>query len=164
MILSVSRQTDIPNYYSDWFLNRVREGFLYVRNPMNPHQISEIDLSPEAVDCMVFWTKNPSPMLGQLQELGDYPFYFQFTLTGYGEDVEPGLPDKRSELIRTFQELSRQIGSDRVIWRYDPIFLNVRYTAEYHKKAFGEIASCLKGYTHRVVSVFWIFMPRPGGI
>ena len=60
MILSVSRRTDIPNYYSDWFYNRIREGFLCVRNPINPHQVSRIDLSPEVVDCIVFWTKNPA--------------------------------------------------------------------------------------------------------
>lgn len=160
MILSVSRRTDIPNYYSEWFLNRIREGFLYVRNPMNPHQISEISLSPDMVDCIVFWTKNPAPMLGRLEELRDYPFYFQFTLTGYGRDVEPQLPDKRSELIGTFQKLSRQIGSDRVVWRYDPIFLNERYTVEYHRKAFGEIAASLKGYTHRAVISFLDFYVR----
>jgi len=160
MILSVSRRTDIPNYYSDWFLNRIREGFLYVRNPMNPHQISEIDLSPDVVDCMVFWTKNPAPILGRLRELEDYPFYFQFTLTGYGRDIEPRLPDKRSQLVRTFQELSRQIGSDRIIWRYDPIFLSERYTAEYHKKAFGELAASLKGYTRRVVISFLDFYAK----
>jgi len=127
---------------------------------MNPHQISEIDLSSDVVDCIVFWTKNPAPMLERLGELEGYPFYFQFTLTGYGKDMEPGLPDKRSELIPTFQELSRQIGSDRVIWRYDPIFLNELYTAEYHRKAFGEIAASLRGYTHRVVISFLDFYAR----
>ena len=74
MILSASRRTDIPNYYSDWFLNRLGEGFLYVRNPMNPRQVSEIVLSPETVDCIVFWTKNPEPMMNRLGELKNYPF------------------------------------------------------------------------------------------
>lgn len=160
MILSVSRRTDIPNYYSDWFLNRMQEGFLYVRNPMNPYQISRISLSPDVVDCIVFWTKNPAPMLGRLWELKDYPYYFQFTLTGYGKDIEPYLPDKRTELIPIFQELSRQIGSERVIWRYDPILINERYTAEYHRRAFGEIAASLKGYTHRVVVSFLDFYAK----
>lgn len=95
MILSASRRTDIPAYYSEWFLNRMKEGFLYVRNPMNPHQISRIDLSPEVVDCIVFWTKNPADMMGRLGALERYPYYFQFTLTGYGKDMEPNLPDKR---------------------------------------------------------------------
>lgn len=84
MILSVSRRTDIPNYYSDWFLNRIKEGYLYVRNPINVHQISKIILSPEVVDCIVFWTKNPEPLLARLDELDEYKYYFQFTLTGFG--------------------------------------------------------------------------------
>ena len=68
MIVSASRRTDIPNYYSEWFLNRIKEGCLYVRNPMNMHQISRISLSPEVVDCIVFWTKNPEPMFPRLDE------------------------------------------------------------------------------------------------
>ena len=78
MILSASRRTDIPNYYSEWFMNRMKEGYLYVRNPMNFHQISKIDLSPKAVDCIVFWTKNPLPMMDRLEELKAYHYYFQY--------------------------------------------------------------------------------------
>ena len=154
MILSVSRRTDVPNYYSDWFINRIKEGFLYVRNPMNAHQISRIDLSPEVVDCIVFWTKNPGNMIDKLDCLQDYAYYFQFTLTGYGKDIEPNLPSKREELIPTFQRLSEIIGKDKVIWRYDPILVNERYTAEYHLKAFEEIASKLAGYTEKVIISF----------
>ena len=151
MILSASRRTDIPNYYSEWFINRIREGFLYVRNPMNAHQVSKINLSPDVIDCIVFWTKNPINMLGKLEELKPYMYYFQFTLTGYGRDVELNLPHKREVLIPTFQRLSEQIGKERVIWRYDPIFLSDRYTVEYHIKAFEEIAASLAGYTDKVV-------------
>lgn len=154
MILSVSRRTDVPNYYSDWFLGRMKEGFLYVRNPMNARQISRIGLSAEVVDCIVFWTKNPAALLERLDELKEYPFYFQFTLTGYGKDVEPGLPDKREVLIPTFQRLSEKVGAQKVIWRYDPIFLSPRYTLEYHLKAFEEIAHSLAGYTRRAVISF----------
>lgn len=154
MIVSASRRTDIPNYYSDWFFNRMREGFAYVRNPMNPHQISKISLSPEVVDCFVFWTKNPANMLERLEELQAYPYYFQFTLTGYGRDVEPGLPDKRREVIPTFRRLAEKIGKQRVIWRYDPIFVNARYTREYHRKAFEEIAGSLAGCTRKVIISF----------
>lgn len=110
MILSVSRRTDIPGYYSEWFYNRLKEGFLYVRNPMNPHQISQIDLSPDVVDCIVFWTKNPEKMMADLEALKKFQFYFQFTLTGYGRDIEPGLPDKRSHMIPVFRSLSDRIG------------------------------------------------------
>lgn len=154
MILSVSRRTDIPAFYSEWFFNRLKEGFLYVRNPMNAHQISQIDLSPELVDCIVFWTKNPGGMLGQLEELERYPCYFQFTLTGYGRDLEANLPDKRRVLIPCFQQLSRSVGKERVIWRYDPIALNERYTMDYHQRAFLAIADSLAGYTEKAVISF----------
>ncbi len=154
MILSVSRRTDIPNYYSDWFLNRVKEGFLYVRNPRNPRQISRIDLSPEGIDAIVFWTKNPANMIDRLEELSEYPYYFQFTLTGYGTDVEPNLPKKREELIPIFQRLSEKIGKEKVIWRYDPILISSKYTMDYHLRAFGEIADSLSGYTEKVIISF----------
>lgn len=154
MILSVSRRTDIPNYYSDWFFNRIKEGYVYVRNPMNAHQVSRIALTPELVDCIVFWTKNPEPMLDRLDELAPYPFYFQFTLTGYGRDIECNVPHKRERMIPIFQELSRRIGRERVIWRYDPIFFTRRYTPEYHLKAFGQIAEALRGYTAKCVISF----------
>lgn len=154
MILSVSRRTDIPNYYADWFINRIKEGFLYVRNPMNKHQISRIDLSPELVDCIVFWTKNPENLMNKLECLNDYVYYFQFTLTGYGKDIEPNLPNKREKLILTFKTLSEKIGKEKVIWRYDPIIINERYTTAYHLKAFEEIASSLSTYTEKVVISF----------
>ena len=104
MILSVSRRTDIPNYYGDWFYNRIKEGFVCVRNPMNFHQVSRIELSPEVVDCIVFWTKNPEPMMERLEELSPYPYYFQFTLTGYGS-----APQKRKDDPR----ISKAVGENR---------------------------------------------------
>ncbi|WWR15619.1 DUF1848 domain-containing protein [Lachnospiraceae bacterium JLR.KK008] len=154
MILSASRRTDIPNYYSRWFLNRLREGFLCVRNPWNTRQVSRISLSPEVVDCIVFWTKNPADMIKYLEYLEDYTYYFQFTLTGYGRELEPGLPDKRGELLSTFRTLSEKIGRERVIWRYDPILFDERYTMAYHLKAFERIAGHLADYTERVVISF----------
>lgn len=154
MILSVSRRTDIPNYYSEWFLNRIKEGFLYVRNPMNIHQVSKIDISPEVVDCIVFWTKNPEPMLNKLQQLKDYKYYFQFTLTGYGKDIEPFLPHKNDKMIPVFQKLSEMIGKEKVVWRYDPIVFTDTYSEEYHLKAFQDIAESLNGYCTRVVISF----------
>ena len=109
MILSVSRRTDIPNYYSEWFYNRIKEGYLYVRNPMNAHQISKIILSPEVVDCIVFWTKNPEPMFSRLDELDAYKYYFQFTLTGFGNDIECNVPHKKEKMIPIFQKLADKI-------------------------------------------------------
>lgn len=154
MILSVSRRTDIPNYYSDWFLNRIKEGYLYVRNPMNAHQISKINLSPEIVDCIVFWTKNPEPMLARLGELDAYHYYFQFTLTGYGTDIEYHVPHKKEAMIPIFQKLSHKIGKDKVIWRYDPILFTRKYDPKYHVRAFGQIAKELCGYTSKCVISF----------
>ncbi len=160
MILSASRRTDIPNYYSEWFYNRIGDGFFYVRNPMNYRQVSEIKISPDVVDCIVFWTKNPEPMLDGLGALEGYDYYFQFTLTGYGKDVEPGLPHKQRALIPIFQKLSDMIGPERTVWRYDPIFFSERYTPQYHIKAFGSIAGGLCGYTEKCVISFLDFFPK----
>ena len=160
MILSVSRRTDIPNYYSEWFFNRLKEGFLYVRNPMNFHQISEIKISPDVVDCIVFWTKNPLPMMERLDEQEANNYYFQFTHTGYGNDVERNLPNKKTSVIPIFQELSNRIGKEKVVWRYDPIFFSNRYNAKYHLKAFRSIAEALSGYTEKCVISFLDIYPK----
>ena len=154
MIISASRRTDIPAYYSEWFVNRIHEGFVYVRNPMNIHQISKVSLSREVVDGIVFWTKNPVPMMDKLDEFKDYPFYFQFTLTAYGKDIEAGLPSKNQALIPTFIELSNRIGKEKVVWRYDPILLNETYTMEYHKKYFKLLADKLSDYTEKCTVSF----------
>ena len=126
---------------------------MYVRNPMNRQQVSRVEISPEVVDCIVFWTKNPEPMLDRLDELAEYQYYFQFTLTGYGKDMEPNIPHKREKMLSVFQRLSEKIGSNRVIWRYDPVIFTGRYTPEYHLRAFEQIAGVLNGYTkHCVIS------------
>lgn len=154
MILSVSRRTDIPNYYAEWFFNRIKAGYVCIRNPMNPHQISRITLSPDVVDCIVFWTKNPANMLDRLELLEDYRYYFQFTLTPYGKEIERNIPDKKDVIIPTFKTLSKIIGADKVIWRYDPIFFSDKYTPEYHLHAFSQIAEELRGYTDKCVISF----------
>lgn len=154
MIISASRRTDIPACFSQWFFRRLEEGFVCVRNPVNFHQVSRVSLSPEVVDGIVFWTKNPLPMLDSLQLLKDYPFYFQFTLTAYGQDLEPGVPSKNSTIVPAFQELSRRIGPERVIWRYDPILLTPKYTTDYHVRYFEELARRLSGYTTKCVISF----------
>lgn len=154
MILSVSRRTDIPNYYSEWFFQRIKEGFVYVRNPRNVHQVSKVDITPEVVDCIVFWTKNPEPMMNRLEELASYHYYFQFTLTGYGKEIECNVPDKKEKMIPVFQELAKKIGRKKVIWRYDPIIFTKKYTPEYHLKAFEQIATALHGYTEKCVISF----------
>ena len=154
MIISVSRRTDIPAFYADWFYNRLRAGYVLVRNPMNLHSVSKVRLTADVVDAFVFWTKNPLPMARRLDELAAYPYYFQFTLTGYGADIEPGVPDKRSVLLPAFKDLSALVGKKRVIWRYDPIFFSVKYTLEYHLACFEALAAELHNSTERCVISF----------
>lgn len=125
-----------------------------VRNPMNIHQVSKIAITPEVIDCIVFWTKNPAPMLERMDELKNYYYYFQFTLNAYGADIEPNVPQKSTYVINTFQRLSDMIGANRVIWRYDPILVNEYYTIDYHTKYFEELAKRLQGYTKKCTISF----------
>lgn len=154
MLISASRRTDIPNFYSEWFYNRIKDGYVLVRNPMSIHQISKINLSPEVVDGIVFWTKNPAPMMDRLKKLKDYTFYFQFTITSYDKDVEPGVPSKNKKVIPTFQRLSDMIGPDRVVWRYDPIFISEKYSIDYHIEYFAKMAQKLKDHTTKCTFSF----------
>lgn len=153
MIISASRRTDIPAFYSDWFLNRIKEGFVLVRNPMNFRQVSQVNMSPDVVDCIVFWTKNPQPMINRLSQLAGYNYYFQFTLTPYDNTIETNVPDKKC-LIKTFQELSARIGRDKVIWRYDPILLTNKFDVKHHVKWFEFLANELNGHTKKCVVSF----------
>lgn len=157
MIISASRRTDIPSYYSDWLFHRLKEGYVLVRNPMNLHQIGRINVSADVVDGIVFWTKNPLPMLNRLSELERYHYYFQFTLTAYDRDVEPNIPSKNNIILPAFQKLSQIIGREKVIWRYDPIFFNDRYTMEYHCKYFQVLAAKLGDYTEKCTISFLDF-------
>lgn len=146
MIVSCSRRTDIPAFYADWLFRRLREGFCYGRNPMNPGQLFEIPLNPQVVDGIVFWTKNPAPMLDRLDRLADYPYYFQFTLTPYDQDLEQNLPPKEA-LAETFRRLSSLAGKERVVWRYDPIVITEKYSMARHVESFRRMAENLAGYT-----------------
>ena len=121
---------------------------------MNIHQISKITLSPNVIDGIVFWTKNPIPMMQYLDELNNYAYYFQFTVNAYGKDVEVNVPNKNDVIIPAFRKLSNRIGRDRVIWRYDPILLTEKYTMDYHVNYFNELAKRLSGYTHKCVISF----------
>lgn len=153
MILSVSRRTDIPSYYSDWFINRVREGFVYVPNPMNIHAISQVDINPGVVDAIVFWSKNPQPMIDKLDAVKEYPFYFQYTLNAYGNDLEANLPALEKRIL-TFIKLSDMLGPERVIWRYDPILVTGNCDVQWHLQSCEYLAKRLKGFTERCVFSF----------
>jgi len=154
MIISASRRTDIPSYYSNWFFNRLKEGFVHVRNPRNFKQVRRIELAPDMLDGIVFWTKNPMPILDRLSELQDYMCIFQFTITPYGKDIEPNVPPKNTDTLMAFKKLSKIIGADKIIWRYDPILINTKYTADYHVQAFEKIAKELHRYTRKVTISF----------
>ena len=153
MILSVSRRTDIPAFYSEWFFNRIKEGFVYVRNPLNVHLVSQISLDPKLIDCIVFWSKNPKPMLHRLSELEKYMYYFQYTINPYDTSIESRVP-KKHNVIDTFRELSETIGPKRVIWRYDPVLFTSTMDMNYHVQYFEEIAKRLEGFTDTCIISF----------
>ena len=153
MIINTGNRTDIPAYFSDWFYNRIREGYVLTCNPYNPQQVTRISLSPEVVDCICFCTKNPEPMLARLDELKAYGQFWFVTITPYGKDIEPGVPDK-AEVMLSFQRLSRKVGKHAIGWRYDPIFLTEKYSLEYHLQAFEQMAKTLCGYTEQCVISF----------
>lgn len=152
MIVSASRRTDIPACFSNWFFNRLQAGFWLVRNPYKPSQITTVMAND--VDAIVFWTKNPEPMLDRLSNLGDIPYYFQFTVTSYAKDIERHLPTKSGSILNTFECLAKLIGPERIIWRYDPVFLNEKYNMAWHKHYFRKIAEILKGMSRRCVFSF----------
>ncbi|MGE5572259.1 MAG: DUF1848 domain-containing protein, partial [Bacteroidota bacterium] len=152
MIISASRRTDIPKFFAEWFMDRVRSGSCRCPNPFNPKQVFEVSLRPEDVDVIVFWSKDPEPMLAHLHELDrmGFRYYFHFTLNGYPSFLEPGVPPLEKTLA-TFRRLSEAVSPDRVIWRYDPIVLTSVTDVSYHERRFREIATALEGRTRRVV-------------
>ncbi|MBW2057425.1 MAG: DUF1848 domain-containing protein [Deltaproteobacteria bacterium] len=155
MIVSASRRTDIPAFYTAWLMNRVRSGFALVRNPFRPGTITRVSLNPAEVDAIVFWTRNAEPLIPYLDELDavGYRYYFQYTLVHYPRAFERAAPP-RSRKVDGFRRLSRRIGPARVIWRYDPIILSNLTGLEYHKKQFTEIARALEGFSQRCVISF----------
>ncbi|WP_346662315.1 DUF1848 domain-containing protein [uncultured Merdimonas sp.] len=155
MIISASRRTDIPARYPEWFVNRLREGEVLVQNPYNRKKIQRIALSPETVDCIVFWSKNPEPVRPFLPEIDamGYRYYFQMTITDYGADVEPGVPDT-TDAMATFLLMSEQLGKERMDWRFDPILLSGRYTRDYHLEKFEMMCEWLHDATTRCIISF----------
>ncbi|TAH63885.1 MAG: DUF1848 domain-containing protein, partial [Anaerolineaceae bacterium] len=155
MIVSVSRRTDIPAFYSEWFMDKLEQGFLYVINPFNRKQVSKIVLNLDTVDCFVFWTKDAAPLVDKLHILDrrGFKYYFQFTITPYDRDIEPGIRDKK-EVLRTFIQLSQMIGKEKVVWRYDPILLSNKYDKEYHYRMFEDYCNLLHNATEKCVISF----------
>ena len=159
MIINTGQRTDIPAFYADWFANRLKEGFVCVRNPYNPSQVSRYRLDPSVVDVIGFCTKNPFPMFRHMDLLKDYGQYWFVSVTPYGRDIEPNVPDKH-KLIEDFKHLSEMVGVDSIGWRYDPVFISERYTEEYHLNAYEQIASAFDGYTKTSVISFLDLYPK----
>lgn len=155
MIVSASRRTDIPAFYSDWFFNRLDDGYCLVSNPYNPKSIYEVSLEPKDVDAFVFWSKYPAPMIPKLDQLDrmGHRYYFHFTLTGYDKHLESHVPPLEQRL-EAFKELSSKLGKRRVIWRYDPIVISDKTDWFFHFETFGMLAKRLRNKTQRVVISF----------
>ena len=153
MIINTGCRTDIPAFYAKWLMNRIREGYVLVRNPYNPNQVTKYNLSPEVVDCLAFCTKNPEPMLTYLGELDMYKQYWFVTITPYGKDIEPNVPEKQ-KVIESFKKVSNHIGVDSIGWRYDPIFIGNGFDVSKHIECFENISRELKGYTHNCTISF----------
>ncbi len=145
MILNTGCRTDIPAFYSTWFYNRIKEGFVCTRNPYRPELVRKYQLSPDVVDVLCFCTKNPQPMLPRLKELKEFRQFWFVTLTPYGKEIEPHVPDKK-EVLSSILELSSVVGEKAIGWRYDPIFLTEKYSISYHLRAFEKIASILQNH------------------
>ena len=154
MLINISGRTDIVNYYSEWMFKRFEEGYVLSRNSLFPNSVRRYELTPEKVDCLIFGSKNFSPVLGRIHEITErFPSYFYYTITAYGRDVEPGVPDIDTS-TETFRTLSRIVGSRRVAWRYDPVLLTKEYTVETHLETFERIAKGLSGQFDRCIFSF----------
>lgn len=153
MIIQAGMRTDIPAFYSEWFMNRIREGFVLVRNPYNASAVTRYNLSPSVVDLISFCTKNPAPMLPYIDELKCYGQYWFVTITPYGKDIEPNVPDKHL-VMEHFKAIAKILGPNCMGWRYDPIFVSARYSVEYHVRAFSKMCETLAGSTHTCVISF----------
>ena len=153
MIINTGQRTDIPAFYAQWFANRLKAGFVCVRNPYNPNQVSRYRLDPSVVDVIGFCTKNPAPMFKYMDLLQDYGQYWFVTITSYGKDIEPNVPDKK-KVMEDFKKLSDIVGVDSMGWRYDPILVDSVHTVEWHIQKFEEMAKTLCSYTGTCVISF----------
>lgn len=146
MIINVGARTDIVNHYGEWLRNRLKEGFAYSRNPLFPNHVTRYDLNPQNVDGIIFCSKNYKPILSWIDDVATrYRIICYYTISAYGRDIEPGIPDV-DECAETLIELSSKIGKEKVIWRYDPVFLTEKYTMERHIDTFDRLSSKLSGH------------------
>lgn len=149
-IISASYKDDTPAFHSKEFFSALDRGYVELTGRFGKQRIS---LLPEDVHAICFWTKNPSEHFIHNMSRIRSPFYIQWTITGYGKEIEPNVPDK-DEVVETFQRVSQLLGPERVIWRYDPIFISKKYSVEYHKQAFSSLCESLQEYTSKCVISF----------
>ena len=154
MILNTGGRTDTVQYFSEWLLNRFKEGYALSRNPLFPNKVSRVSLVPSKVDCVLFCSKNYEPILPRLHEITDrFNTYFYYTITAYGKDIEPGVPSI-DQSIDTLYRLEKIVGRERLAWRYDPVLLTKKYTVQKHLITFEHMASRLSGHVDRCIFSF----------
>ena len=149
MILNVSGRCDIVAFYTPWFMNRYKEGFVDVRNPFYPNLVSRINFLD--VDLIVFCTKNPIPIIDHIKEI-KIPIIFQVTITPYKEEIEK--IKSKKEIIQAVQKLATIFDPEYIYIRYDPIFLSPKYTLDYHLKAFSKLTTLLEGSCKHIIISF----------
>lgn len=153
MIIQTGMRTDIPAFYSEWFRNRLKDGYVLVRNPYNESQVTRYELDPDVVDLIAFCTKNPMPLLEDMSLLKKFNQYWFVTITPYGSDIEPNVPSK-AEVTDSLIALSKMLGVNSVAWRYDPIIVSSDYPLEFHIKWFEEMCIKLNGYVDTCIISF----------
>lgn len=154
MIINVGGRTDIVNYYTPWLLNRLSEGYAYSRNPFVREQVYKLSLKPEDVDCLLFCSKNYQPILKHIDGIDEkYNILCNYTITAYGKDIEPKVPTI-DQFIKTLERLSDIVGSNKILWRYDPIILTEKYTVEKHLETFEYMAEKISPLVYRCIFSF----------
>ena len=154
MILNTGARTDTVQYFTPWLMKRFEEGYVLTRNPLFPNKVTRYELTPDTVDCVEFCSKNYRPILPELHRITSrFNTHFQYTITAYGKDIEPGVPDI-DESIETLYKLEKQVGRQRICWRYDPVLLTAKYTTDTHIRTFEYMSGRLAGHIDRCIFSF----------
>lgn len=149
--MMIDGRTDILQYYTKWIENRFNEGFLYIRNPAYPTKVHKFFLDHEHIEAITCTSKDYRPALDFIKKINsEYPCIYNYTITAYGKDIEPGVPSI-DESIDTCLELSSIVGPNKVFWRYDPVLLTDKYDLTMHADVFEHIAERLNGKINRCI-------------
>lgn len=154
MIINTGGRTDTVQYYCDWLLKRFEEGYVLSRNPLFSNKVTRYEMTPNNVDCVVFCSKNYKPILPSIGDIAKkFNIYCHYTITAYGEDIEPGVPSI-DKSVETLIKLSEIVGKEKVAWRYDPVLLTQKYTIRLHLEKFEYMAKQLAPYIDRCIFSF----------